>query len=401
MRILIVNTDPYPGFLAWLYSSSPGLSEKGFEDQMLARNDTLFGLADFYSRNLRALGHEAWGIYADNPFMQRAWMRDYATRAVARRAAPGMAEFIDEAKRISSAGGRISARGLLRSLKRMYEVRRSWLYAIVQAQVAYYRPDIVIIQAVNRMSTLFLKSVKPLVRLIVGQFDDLIYARNQDWGVYDLAVSSFPNVVAQFRSLGIRCEDYKMGFESSVLDTIGPPGLPIDATFVGSVYGFHSARKELLEFLSERLERFEIWGKGVEKLPRRSPIRNRYRGEAWGVGMYRILQRSRITVNAHAEFNGPYANNMRLYEATGVGTLLVTDRKVNLGEMFEVGKEVLAYATPEECLDLIRYYLSHEEERAAIAKAGQERTLHEHTYRLRLVELMAIIGKYLRRGKQE
>ena len=42
-----------------------------------------------------------------------------------------------------------------------------------------------------------------------------------------------------------------------------------------------------------------------------------------------------------------YANNMRLYEATGVGALLVTDWKENLGEMFEPGKEVVAYRSPE------------------------------------------------------
>jgi len=34
---------------------------------------------------------------------------------------------------------------------------------------------------------------------------------------------------------------------------------------------------------------------------------------------------------------------MRLYEATGAVFLLITDQKDNLGELFEVGKEVLAY----------------------------------------------------------
>ena len=41
----------------------------------------------------------------------------------------------------------------------------------------------------------------------------------------------------------------------------------------------------------------------------------------------------------------------RLFEATGVGTLLVTDWKKNLHEMFEPGKEVIVYHSPEECAE--------------------------------------------------
>ena len=70
----------------------------------------------------------------------------------------------------------------------------------------------------------------------------------------------------------------------------------------------------------------------------------------------------------------PYANNLALFEATGVGTLLITDWKQNLHEMFEPGKEVIAYRTREECAELIRYYLEHENEREEIARAGQRRT---------------------------
>jgi spore maturation protein CgeB len=101
-----------------------------------------------------------------------------------------------------------------------------------------------------------------------------------------------------------------------------------------------------------------------------------------------------LTLNQHGNIP-PYANSQRLFEATGVGTLLVTDWKVNLHEMFEVGKEVIAYRTFEECLEMIRYYLGHDEEREAIARAGQQRTLRDHTYYKRMQELVDIVRKYL------
>jgi len=111
--------------------------------------------------------------------------------------------------------------------------------------------------------------------------------------------------------------------------------------------------------------------------------------------MYQVLRRSKITLNCHGRWAGPYANNCRLYEATGVGTLLITDWKVNLHELFEPGKEIVAYRTAEECAELIKYYLKHDEERKAIARAGQQRTLREHTYFQRIQELVEIVQKYL------
>ena len=92
---------------------------------------------------------------------------------------------------------------------------------------------------------------------------------------------------------------------------------------------------------------------------------------------------------------GSYANNMRLFEATGVGALLITDCKENLSEMFEPGKEVVVYRGAEECVELIRYYLEHEEERQTIAAAGQQRTLREHSYYQRMKELVEIVRKYI------
>lgn len=111
--------------------------------------------------------------------------------------------------------------------------------------------------------------------------------------------------------------------------------------------------------------------------------------------MYRALARSRVTLNRHINVAENNANNMRLFEATGVGSLLITDRKDNLGELFEVGKEVVAYSSPEEAAELIRYYIAHSDEARLIARAGHERTLKEHSYKARIIELIPLLNKYL------
>jgi spore maturation protein CgeB len=85
---------------------------------------------------------------------------------------------------------------------------------------------------------------------------------------------------------------------------------------------------------------------------------------------------------------------MRLFEATGVGAALVTDEASNLGELFDPGREVVTYATADELVERVAHLLEHEDERAAIARAGQERTLREHTYDRRMRDLAEILGRY-------
>jgi spore maturation protein CgeB len=92
--------------------------------------------------------------------------------------------------------------------------------------------------------------------------------------------------------------------------------------------------------------------------------------------MFRLLARSSLSLNQDGF--SQRAVNMRHFEATGMGSVLVTEHKDDLGELFDTEREVVTYRTPEECVEKVRYLLSHESERAAIAAAGQARTLRDH-----------------------
>ena len=56
MKLLPINAD-YPEVLRRLYGKHPGLEQEPCEEQMQARNESLFSTADFYSSNLPKLGH--------------------------------------------------------------------------------------------------------------------------------------------------------------------------------------------------------------------------------------------------------------------------------------------------------------------------------------------------------
>src|ERR1700681_479138 len=76
MRILVLNAD-YPRFLAWLYRRQPGLENASYLMQMATRNASLFGVADFYSRNFAALGHPAEEMHVNKLWLQAAWAREH------------------------------------------------------------------------------------------------------------------------------------------------------------------------------------------------------------------------------------------------------------------------------------------------------------------------------------
>jgi len=116
----------------------------------------------------------------------------------------------------------------------------------------------------------------------------------------------------------------------------------------------------------------------------------------FGLDMYRLMFRSRLTFNIHADATGR-VGNMRLFEATGAGTCLVTDTGPNLADLFVDGKEVVTYSSLDECVEKVHYLLEHEDERRAIAEAGQRRCLSDHSIASRCEQIDALIKERLRR----
>ena len=393
MRILVVNTD-YPAFLRQLYASHHGLGEASFANQNEVRNASFFGVFDAYSKALQAIGHEAKEVHANNGVMQRRWALEAGLRAPWSWRLPGRLDFF--ARRVAHRllPLRFDTRHTLRS---PVDIAPWRLVDILLAQVEDYRPDVVLNQSVSEVGSDILERMRPFTKLIVGQIASPLPG-NEDYRAYDLMISSLPNFVATFERRGIKARLSRLGFDRRVLDALCSPARDVEASFVGSLSPAHPARAALIEWLASRTA-LDIWGNGLDQFPPDSAVKRRYHGEAWGLDMFRALARSKITVNKHIDIAEDYANNMRLYEATGVGSLLLTDRKSNIAEIFEPGREVLCYDSAEECLDLIKFYGAHESERARIAAAGQRRTLDEHTYRNRAMELSALFESMLGQGR--
>jgi hypothetical protein len=118
------------------------------------------------------------------------------------------------------------------------------------------------------------------------------------------------------------------------------------------------------------------------RLPRRT-LRQMYPNQCKtpvvGIDYYNVLRRSRIIFNKHTDHNMGCVGNLRLFEGTGIGGCLLTDTGKNINDLFEPGKEIVTYRTVDEAVEKVAYLLDHEDERVEIARAGQKRTLRDHT----------------------
>jgi len=89
--------------------------------------------------------------------------------------------------------------------------------------------------------------------------------------------------------------------------------------------------------------------------------------------------------------------NMRIFEATKAGALLITENSPNLSEYFEIGREIVTYNDFDELKEKINYYSRPEnyEEREAIARRGRIRTIKDHSIESRANWLEEILFRHL------
>jgi len=154
----------------------------------------------------------------------------------------------------------------------------------------------------------------------------------------------------------------------------------IDVSFIGQRYGY---RANLVDFLQCKGVKVEAFGSGwnngslsemqIPEVIHRSKI---------CLGLGGIGYSEEITNLKNRDFDIPMCG----------GGVYLTSYNSDLAQHFCIGKEVLCYKGRDELIELIRYYLAHEEEAAEISQAGRKRCLSEHTWHHRFSKICEIIG---------
>lgn len=400
MKLLKITTL-YPDYLRDFYASRSGLAEKPFAEQKAALDHDASGWADYWSQAMTPLGYEMAEATWNAELLQRAWAWEHG---------------------VAGAG----------------------LQEIALAQAKAFRPDVLWFDDPNEELLRQIRAVVPSIRLVLGWTGSAV-PKTEVWRQMDLVLSCAPEAVAKLRQDGFRVEQLHHGFEPRINSRLQVRPKRFDFSFIGQLLRageFHMQRERLLERLADQItvtifspsagltlrddvraylmvglydvlsaaRRFGV----PESLLRALPVMRRaacwqsrpsllvsrrlrpfIRPAVFGLKMFQTLRDSRTVLNIHADSSPRFASNMRLFETTGVGSCLVTDWRENLAELFEPDREVVVYRTAEECSEKVRWLLDHPRELEAIGRAGQARTLRDHTFACRALRLDEIIRKEL------
>jgi len=222
-------------------------------------------------------------------------------------------------------------------------------------------------------------------------------------------LTTWSKAAERYRSYGItNVIRSQWGFNSGVYHSVVVPGQDINVSFVGMKTPH---REKIVNALREA---------GINVF---------VRGYKWAEGranfneMLEIFSRSKINLNLNPpmsaislkslsqiffrrrrnmivpDFWHTYANlrsyfqkkipqiKARPFEITGCGGFCITGAADDTEHYFIPDKEIAIYLDMPELIEKVRYYLAHDDERKAIAKAGYERAIHEHTYHMRLARI--------------
>jgi glycosyltransferase involved in cell wall biosynthesis len=406
MRLIRLCTN-YPAYVEDFYSRRSGLADAPYREQYEALMADGFGWFDVWTHALEPFGYRVWEPVGNAEPMQRQWAREHSVT-------------YDE---------------------------DAWLTDIAAAQVEHFAPDVVFVNDYATYTAAFFQRLRercPSIRMIIG-WCGAPYPDGSVFDEYDLILSNIPALVEHFRAEGHRSEHMAHAFDPRVLDRIDAERRPRhDFVFAGSIVkakSYHNRRERLLQELVRATD-LEIWSNVDEpswetrvryqsrrmlhrvgsaseavpalrdalgELPHLGPhltrskapprpyiapaVASRARAPVFGRSMFQLLSDARVALNTHIDLACDHASNMRLFEATGVGTCLLTERQPDLDRLFKPDEEVVTYASTEEAIERVKYLLDNPGKRRRIAQAGQARTLREYTFKERAKQLDHLIRR--------
>ncbi|MBE5943478.1 MAG: spore maturation protein CgeB [Lachnospiraceae bacterium] len=154
--------------------------------------------------------------------------------------------------------------------------------------------------------------------------------------------------------------------------------------------GYKCTEQERIRTLDAISQHFnmDLWTlSDTSMLPR---INNR--GGADSVTMMpKIIKCSKINLNMT---NRPIKTGLplRIFDLMGAGGFVLSNYQSEIPEHFIPGEDIVLYDSIPDMLSKIDYYLSHEEERLAIAQSGYEKIKKFHTYDIKLQTMFQMAG---------
>lgn len=110
--------------------------------------------------------------------------------------------------------------------------------------------------------------------------------------------------------------------------------------------------------------------------------------------IYKVYSSSKINLNVtlHSIETGV---PQRVFDIMSVGGFVLSNFQEEIGELFEIGKDIAVYKSIEEYVDKAKYYLTHDEERTRVGENGYLRVRENYTYPKILKKMLGVVLKEL------
>ena len=210
-----------------------------------------------------------------------------------------------------------------------------------------------------------------------------------DLAAYGAVLGNFPSILESWRRKGCRAELFFPGVDPQMAE-FGHGDRPVDVLFVGGYSRHHSMRAKILEHVASLAKTFNIVyhldasrlttlaesfiGRllPLQKHARPATVAGIAKPPVFGRELYELIGRSKIVLNGAIDMAGSDRGNMRCFEATGCGGLLLSDVG-DYPEGMRHEETMLTYDGEASCLAQIRRCLNDWGSVRGIAEAGRQR----------------------------
>ena len=108
--------------------------------------------------------------------------------------------------------------------------------------------------------------------------------------------------------------------------------------------------------------------------------------------MPKVFKESKININ-HTMRSIRTGLPQRIWDIAGCGGFILTNYQEEIPEFLEIGEDIAVYESEAECIELINYFLTHDDEREAMAHNAYTKVKNSHTYMIRMAQILTKVFK--------
>jgi spore maturation protein CgeB len=107
---------------------------------------------------------------------------------------------------------------------------------------------------------------------------------------------------------------------------------------------------------------------------------------------FKVYKSSKININITSK-SIKSGLPLRIFDVIGAGGFLITNYQTELPELFDINKDLVVYESTDDLIQKISYYLSHEEERLAIANNGYQKVNVHYQFTTKILQILKVVLK--------